>query len=281
MPANFEIHIFGICLCFYKGGAWNVIFPCDTHHPVHFNSNGSGTDLGQMGRMVRVDFPKDSIGGGVAPQYGSTSTAPTFNMSAAYAHGNAGGAANLTLKNLNAPDPTTGKPYDFVWLTIPNSTLNSRNAGVCPYYVQDVSAVGLPPDVLDDLVAREVVIEFTLIKPMVLEARDERDATYTPAVGSPFALPTGKHIVEIDNDCHTGCPKENDFLHLYRIVEDGQKRQFAAGQLKCKAGKEQTKKPRRHADCWPAEEKRDGIMKGFSTAYGNCDPVESNPPPGP
>ena len=277
MPANYEIRITGICLCFYKNDVWNVIFPCDTHHKAEFWYNGSPTELRKEGRAIVIEFPRDAIS--PSPATHIPSSTPLFNVSAGYAHGTTGGKSNLSLLDLATVADPAGTPRDFVWLKVPNAALSSQIESNCPYYVQDITdGPGLPLQVIHK-VAREVVIHFTVEQDFRLTATDLRDSRYTdePVGNTVFATSPNYHLIEIDNDCHgINCPKVNDFMHLYWIVEDiSVKKILAAGQIKCSEATEAPTPFRRGAR---VSEK---YQEGLTTPYGNCDPTESDPPPGP
>jgi hypothetical protein len=282
MPTNFEIHIFGVSLCFYKEPYWNVIFPCDGDHRATACFNGASEDLCQDERVIFIDFPIEAIEENAKPY--ESNQLPLFNMSANYAHGVTGtpGASTLNMYDLTqVRDPNTLKFSSYVWIRVPYATMLTQIPTPCHYYVQDVSgAVGLPVEDIGTT-AREVVFVFTTTKDISLVAEDLRDPKYSASIFNPLPS-TAKNVAEIDNDCHSpNSVKANDFLNLYKIVYDAgtPMRKFAAGQMKCANAPQSWIRP---SYCIPAgtpEEEKSQLT--LMSTYGNCDPVESNPPPGP
>jgi len=265
MP-NFRVRVCGVSLCYFDAERfeWNVIFPCDGEHRVRFHLNANPSkDIREEGRALKIEFPvpdphperseyQDSI--------------RMFNMSAYYAHETTSDESSRLKSNLKKHDLRAAEG-DFVWLVIPNSTRRAIQYSDQVYYVQDVTKNrGLPIELIDK-VAREVTFEFTLNDPLDLHATDQRNPAHPTHVEGPIPVPPDGSIQVLcfNNDCGDDCPEENDFLHLYRFLEDRnsdpkkKKRKFAAGQIKTRVILD------------------DGTTK--STTYGNCDPVESNPPP--
>lgn len=265
MPTNFKVQIKGVSLCYTKNQIMNVIFPCDPNHRASYKFKGGFVkDVREFGRAVYIDFPSTAI---PAPPTGgaSPSVAAPFNMSAYYAHETTTDPSGTVVSNLKQYD-LAQTPDDIVWLRIPNSRMHGPAGTAHDYFVQEISqSTGMPVEIIGK-VAKDVVIEFDAVSPFTLTAKDLRDPAYSSVLHASIPLPPGgsSHELEFDNDCHGSCPKENDFLHLYRIVYDDNpnpqmRRKFAAGQIKV----------------------RPSGMKAAVPAYGNCDPVESNPPPGP
>jgi len=276
---DFELRILGVALCFYRNSYWNVIFPCDYYHQARLCFGEQTLALREEGKLNSIDFPRDRI------EERSNLDEPDpnlrlFNMSADYAHGtypdgDGGVLSNLRLYELRDRHPDTGELYDFVWLRLPFATRSVETPALCDYYVQDISgAIGLPPAIVDHPVAREVVFRFTATDEISFEAVDLRTETPSDTVKVQFPSSSTSYALEIDNDCHDDCPKQNDFLHLYRIVhhvnpnKPNERLKFAAGQLKCKKTTD-----------LKAQERKTNCLDSKSSTYGNCDPPESNPPP--
>lgn len=266
--ATFEVTIRGIALCFYDTpeSTWNVILPCDDYHLAELSFDGKRVNLRDRGRAITIDFPKAAILGGGAPD---NPTPPgIFNMSADYAHGQQSPVkSNLVLKDLRTSKDPKEVPYDFVHFKFPHATRSSKQLSACKYFVQEVTPEGnvLAPEDLEQKMNREIVLEFSSTDEILLVAKDLRDAAFSPTIAKFALMAAATYTLEIDNHCHSvRCPVENDFLHLYSIVEDPNKKRFQAGQFRCAQAEELT-----------AEE--DGIR---TVPYGNCDPAEVIPPPG-
>lgn len=275
MTHNFEIYISGISLCFYKEPYWNVIFPCDATHRARFcwPEGGAEMEVSDGNRLLLVEVPIEAVPK-PAPVY-QASVVSLFNMSASYAHDvNSSGASNLKLNDLEKRNDA------FVWLRVPNATMDQQVAAPCSYYVQNAKSVGLPPIILGHPIARRAVLKFMIAGGIDLMAEDLR----SPAPPKPiarFPIPATTHVIGIDNDCWTGCAEENDFLNLYRIVTDVNNKQIVAGQIKCGAEQPYPGLCASHAEIEDkAHSAAASAWKLFVTSYGNCDPTISEPPPG-
>lgn len=253
MTVRFEF--VGSVLCFYSKRKWHFDFVGDHHHqamcsvkrtvagaPDHVLSNGPLVLLSEIRTATFEPEPR------ITETPNGADLDKLLNLSGDDMHGTSKGASNLRWK----PEPGVS----VVRLVLPPFKLTVKETTSDDYYVmRDTDPRDPMPDWSGERrigpVAKVLQGEFNL----------EEDGALKFDIGSSIHLKYeagATYEVKINNDCnnHGGA---HDFRLYYKILvdKDWPQVRFLAGKYKQ----------------WSSGEK--------SSEFGNCDPVGSEPPPGP
>ena len=314
MSVDVEIKLVGLALCFLKPppsgteDVWNIAFLCDKHHPLKLKINGAAQPA--KWRPANKDITFFVQHSGTRPCGGENQFRRLLNLSDDdYGHG--ADPADSELSNLKIK--RVKNVADLVWMQVPHSELDVDGE-------EDTKIMrtspdhGIPARVAD--CGKAVKLTFQVDSNIRLMLNEYPSGNPYPPAGAPAILPDpvpavdGKIALEFDNRCLlTGGCKRNDFVDIYEFVEHKNRDGHVVKYISW-AEDIETEKIRFHADPvldriqrdrlnellrdgWEVIKKGpDGLMlqrartreliaNGYRSPYGNCDPVGSEPPPGP
>ena len=289
MPTNVRIGIIGMCLCFRKeyppksasDPVWNVIFPCDPRHYLNLTfpqpdakPNGSQRPAGTVplhpvpGPDLDIEFHRADTSS-VQCTYDST-FGDLLNLAETRLHGVKPNPKHSKLSLLRRK-----QHCDEAWMRVPHSELSvappdsSKNC-----WLWEVNPVGRPLPRLP--VCRppksdRITLELDVADKIRLTVRNKTTGEYV--FDETFSGPSVE--LEFDNKCLDN-DGHNDFLNIYESLDDeltpGKRFATAKHPFPCIV-------PATEADF------DQNFLKELEalvmTPQANCDPVGSEPPPGP
>lgn len=287
MPTDVEITVIGLCLCFRKEDKdvspnekiWNLIFPCDDRHTFSFEyptPNGPKSEnLSRSRQDVVVDFlSNDSV-----PQpadWDGATFGNLLNLADDDLHGKESAErSNLRVqRRVDSPENgprTTGQ----VLMRVPRATLFVHDPDLSKdCYLVEVDMFGTD---IDDPITKGPKSERVMFR-----FRFEGKLTVRACLGADCSIfnqefPEGQTLkFSIDNKCRTDIGP-NDFLDFYECVVDGATfpgRRFNSGKVDPFMGVLGTMGA---TNAMTPQQ----IVTTLMTPQANCDPVGSEPPPGP
>lgn len=304
MAVDVKIEATGLALCFKKPPPgpgeeiWNIAFLCDQHHPLDLIINGQAKEDWRPSADIFLDVVHTGT-----DNCRDTNFVKLLNISDnAYGHGR--NSQNPTLSNLNIerrPQRTT-----LVWMRVPRSILSVSGSEHTKIVKTDPEH-GVPKKVRNR--GKTVTLKFDVPDGLQLVPLTFPTGAPIPEFPAIDVGPTNGEIdIVFENRCTgPGCAR-NDFVDLYEFVvhmdgndevryitwaEDAETEVIApTGDAEGDEAQETDTRGRLDED-WDVVEKSEAGMeiqkrefKGkvdakIASPYGNCDPVGSEPPPGP
>jgi hypothetical protein len=276
MPTDVTIKIKGLCLCFIKKyppfgenePIWNIVFTSDNRHQLKFyfpepddpaGRPFSPKNLHIAGEDRFIDFlstdpdPEPATADASARQH-------LLNMADQDFHGTETGGGRSKLK-VHRKHP---KGCDQIWMRVPRATL-SASQGSKDQWLVEVNENGDPisTPVCKGPKAEEVTLRFQFVGSLQVRVGDERGNN---SFDERFS--GGDLTFEFNNKCDVGLGGINDFLDIYDSVIDETGRRFMVG---------------KSIDCERVitDKIRERVIAEVRSVNANCDPVGSEPPPGP
>jgi hypothetical protein len=315
MSVDVKIELKGLALCFLDnvgsgdGPVWNVAFLCDANHVLELKINGRvQPDWRPADRDITLYV--QHVGGYGEQCSGENRFRRLLNISGNYAHG--ASAANSHKSNLNIQ--RRKQDTVLVWMQVPHSEFDVDEYEHTKI-VRTHPDHGVPKKLRNR--AKEVELTFEVDQRIILVPRLYQPPPSTPPLPDPPQIsidPVDNEItLEFNNRCDPNNPlcNRNDFVDLYEFVvhtnaqgrevryiswaedaeteillrDDGRGGEMEEEHLK-KLKEEGWEKISDGDESSGEVEIRkkhfsDLVDRRRSTVYGNCDPVGSEPPPGP
>jgi hypothetical protein len=255
MKVRFEFK--GSVFCHRRDGFWNFDFVGDDHHLAQYvvekKSGGTTGETAKGWLMQDGRIRTGRFSPAVAASGSGQETRPVelLNMSRPEMHGADASGSNLLLRI------KTG--ISLVRLAVPLFRLDALETTSRDYYIMR------DPDTTDPFPSTDGAENIGPVASRVggeVEVSADAAIRFDDGGTIPFAYERGaEYVIKFDNDCRNR-GSSHDFRLYYTILEDkrGSGYRFLAGKY------------------GPVNAAEKAL---FSSEFGNCDPVGSEPPPGP
>jgi hypothetical protein len=300
MSTDVTITITGLCLCFLKEEShlsprmpiWNIVFPCDDRHKLWFDFPDPDpkpkdlpppkpSDLHKPERDIFIDFHGTYISGDPSSHDGSFHN--LLNLADADLHGVEPDGRHSKLKVNRMPKPPRKNGHDEIWMRVPHSILTAiPPADTKNCWLWEIEENG-QLDILKGPICKPpkglaVRIHFQVEDKLRVTVGDGHSHDVFDETFSQSSID-----ITFDNKCRSNSGL-NDIVDIYESVLDGSKhpgKRFVSGKfpIPCLPLSHSEKETDDEAEIRAKMIKT--MQEVIMTPAANCDPVGSEPPPGP